>query len=298
MKNSCTVIMSTYNGEKYLPMQLDSIIKQKDVDVNLYIRDDGSKDKTISIIKEYQSKSQIKILLEKGSNVGAAQSFMQALFDCEDESEYYALSDQDDVWKVNKLIEAINKIQNPNELCVYYSSTDLIDKNGKYIATKKYPQISKENMFFGYFGSGCTFVFTREFLHFLRKYMPSKMYMHDAWILSMGCMFGKTIYDDNSYIGYRQHDSNVVGVNKKRNLEKKINDFFNKNKKRHSTIAKELLNGYRQYMTKDDKNYINMIVEYDMNLASKISLISSKYIKKLPKKDRRSVIREILFDTF
>mgnify|MGYP004471580161 CR=1 FL=1 len=51
-------------------------------------------------------------------------------------------------------------------------------------------------------------------------------------------------------------------------------------------------------MTKDDKNYINMIVEYDMNLASKISLISSKYIKKLPKKDRRSVIREILFDTF
>lgn len=90
------VLMSTYNGEKYLKEQIDSILNQVKVEVFLMIRDDGSSDNTIAILKEYERQNRnIKII--KGKNIGVGNSFMQLLYNSA-EAEYYAFADQDDVW--------------------------------------------------------------------------------------------------------------------------------------------------------------------------------------------------------
>jgi len=98
------VLMSTYNGEKYLEEQLRSIFAQKDVAVEVFARDDGSKDRSLEILKMNNC------ACEAGDNVGYIDSFMWLIRNAPS-SEYYALSDQDDVWDENKLIAAINMMK-------------------------------------------------------------------------------------------------------------------------------------------------------------------------------------------
>ena len=102
---SILVILSTYNGEKYISKQIDSIFAQKGVDVTCYIRDDGSSDGTVRCIENLQ-KRYPKLLLEKGQNEGWRKSFMDALYACGD-ADFYAFSDQDDIWFENKLERAV-----------------------------------------------------------------------------------------------------------------------------------------------------------------------------------------------
>ena len=91
------VLMSTYNGEKYIRDQIDSILSQIKVNVTLFIRDDGSTDSTVKIITQYTEKySNIKFWV--GENIGVGNSFMQLLYSLTDEFDYYAFSDQDDIW--------------------------------------------------------------------------------------------------------------------------------------------------------------------------------------------------------
>ena len=104
-----TVVMSTYNGEKYISEQIDSILKQNCVRVKLYIRDDGSKDNTRQMIEEY-AKRYDNIYYEFGENVGFSKSFLYALKNAPD-AQYYAFSDQDDVWSEDKIITTIALIQ-------------------------------------------------------------------------------------------------------------------------------------------------------------------------------------------
>lgn len=109
---SVQVVMSTYNGEKYLKEQIDSILSQEGVDVRLYIRDDGSSDRTTDILASYQEHKNVKI--EKGNNLGFAKSFLTALDEC-DEADYYAFSDQDDVWEKDKLSTAIEILEEESQ---------------------------------------------------------------------------------------------------------------------------------------------------------------------------------------
>ena len=96
------VLLSTYNGEKYLQEQIESIIRQEDVEISLLIRDDGSCDKTIEIIENLKRKNS-NIIYYSGNNLGPARSFMD-LINKSGNFDYYAFSDQDDVWKSKKLI--------------------------------------------------------------------------------------------------------------------------------------------------------------------------------------------------
>ena len=118
------VLLSTYNGEKYLKEQLDSIIAQKGVDVHILARDDGSKDDTIKILEGYEN-----IDIIKGSNIGVCKSFFE-LINKSGEYDYYSFADQDDVWDCDKLVIAINKLEKCNSKpAVYASNTRLVDAN-------------------------------------------------------------------------------------------------------------------------------------------------------------------------
>ena len=102
------ILMSTYNGEKYIRKQLDSIMNQE-IPVSLYIRDDGSSDKTVDIIKEYESRYD-NISHTEGKNIGVVKSFFELFKEASDDADYIALADQDDIWFTDKVRRAVKAL--------------------------------------------------------------------------------------------------------------------------------------------------------------------------------------------
>lgn len=215
-----TVLMSTYNGEKYLREQLGSLMDQTDVDVSVLIRDDGSKDATIAIIEEYIKKYS-NISLIKGDNCGVAWSFWK-LLQMAPENEYYAFCDQDDIWDSDKLKVAIDRLQEYENFRpgLYYSMTRLVEADGKREIVQKpteyemhiptFSQLVMENT-----ATGCTMVWNKELNDIAKTVDVKCLRMHDHFLFLI-CMYvgGNIYFDTTPHISYRQHESNVIGGRK------------------------------------------------------------------------------------
>lgn len=219
-RHGITVLMSTYNGEKYLREQLDSLMNQTDVDVSMLIRDDGSKDATIAIIEEYIKKYS-NISLIKGDNCGVAWSFWKLLRGAP-ENEYYAFCDQDDIWDSDKLKVAIARLQEyeNSRPGLYYSMTRLVESDGRREIIQKpteyemhiptFPQLVMENT-----ATGCTMVWNKELNDIAKTVDVEYLRMHDH-LLFLICMYvgGNVYFDTIPHISYRQHEHNVIGGRK------------------------------------------------------------------------------------
>ena len=131
---SVAVIMSTYNGEKYLGEQIDSILNQKDLEVTLFVRDDGSSDGTKNILEKY-ARDNGKIHINFGVNAGVGNSFMNALYSVPDTFDYYAFADQDDIWLENKLFQAVKALQESGKM-LYASNQENTDKDGNSLGLR------------------------------------------------------------------------------------------------------------------------------------------------------------------
>ncbi|HOV15546.1 MAG TPA: glycosyltransferase, partial [Spirochaetota bacterium] len=120
------ILMSTYNGEKYLKEQLDSLLNQTYKNIKIYIRDDGSSDNTLNILKEYNKENKINLFV--GENIGFVKSFFW-LIKNSDNADYYSFSDQDDVWFPGKLEKAINLLNKYDSQIptLYFSNFDYYD---------------------------------------------------------------------------------------------------------------------------------------------------------------------------
>ena len=130
-----TVLMSTYNGKRFLKEQIESILNQSGVEVTLVIRDDGSSDGTKEILKEYGRLDNVKVLF--GENEGPAMSFMSLVRGAEMETEYLAYADQDDIWLPEKLKEAVSAIGHRRERAVLYCSNQTVaDEEGHGICLR------------------------------------------------------------------------------------------------------------------------------------------------------------------
>lgn len=111
---SIAVLMSTYNGERYLSVQIDSILQQSCQDFTLYIRDDGSTDSTLDVIRYYCDHYQNIVLIPSNKNLGVTKSFLKLLELVE--SNYYMFCDQDDVWKKEKIALSYERIKKEEQL--------------------------------------------------------------------------------------------------------------------------------------------------------------------------------------
>ena len=225
------VLMSTYNGEKYLVEQIESILNQKRVIVYLFVRDDGSTDNTVDILKKYKSENKLEVY-QDDENLGPANSFMKLLYDSSD-YDYYAFADQDDIWLEEKLFVAIQKIKEKNSLPTLYCSNQLIYKDNRVGGVRflHEPEHGLIEAICGNVFSGCTMVFNKELADIIKKkqHRPNsdvlRMRMHDTWVIAVAECIGDVIYDQNAYIKYRIHENNTVGLKKgkvKRVIEKLI----------------------------------------------------------------------------
>lgn len=272
------VLLSAYNGEKYIKKQIESILNQKEVKVLLLIRDDGSSDKTIEIIEELANKNS-NITFYKGKNLGPARSFMD-LINKSNEVNYYAFADQDDVWEPNKLISAIKKLKENNKPELYMSSLEIVDEELKPIGIKQVDgNFTFEGAMIKNFATGCTLVFNKKLRDIIKSYNPTYLIMHDSWITRVCyAIGGNVIIDENHYIKYRQHTGNVLGYKDEglKKLKRQFKIAFKDNESMRVNIAKELKRGYREMITEDAKEVIENLINYQRNKKSKNWLLKNK----------------------
>ncbi len=207
------VLLSTYNGEKYLKEQLDSLLAQDYPNIDILIRDDGSKDSTKQILTGYENHKNISVIY--GSNIGIIASFLELLKISDPEAEFFAFCDQDDVWLKDKISRAVGFLdQYPKENSLLYCSrTTLVDENLNIIGQSEIPKRgpSFKNALVQNIATGCTIVINRMSRELLMKEIPKTVGMHDWWMYLVVSAFGKVIYDTESKILYRQHSSNAIG---------------------------------------------------------------------------------------
>lgn len=226
-----TVLMATYNGEKWLESQLQSILKQKNVKIKLAIQDDNSEDDTQKIIKKFQKKNKIDFKINKKNQRSASLNFLNLIIKTNTKSDYYAFSDQDDIWYSNKLSRGIKKLDE-NKCEAYSSNVSIISNKKKLLMNKSNNQKKYDFIFEGV--PGCTIVLTKNsFLQIKKKLMKlnsnelKKISMHDSFIYFYLRSRKVAWYIDKySYINYRQHENNVVGLNYGLGFsEQKLNSF-------------------------------------------------------------------------
>lgn len=280
MKEKVLVIMSTYNGEKYIKQQIDSIFAQVGVDVDILIRDDGSKDRTVEIIKSLYP----NIKLIEGENKGYKQSFMLALKAAEN-YKYYAFSDQDDVWLPEKLSVGIKAIENHYDTPSFYCSNLIVtdEKLNRLSMLHKDSErirMSISNAVVENISYGCTLIFNKKLRDLALKKIP-KYVSHDGWINLVGLYFGIGIYDDKSYILYRQHGKNVLGGDRSiKTVWKKRMKSFKKLKEHHRDLeAFEFYKVYSNMMNRSQKETTLKVANYRKSLINKLRLLFDRKIK-------------------
>lgn len=288
---SVEVLMSTYNGEKYIEEQVKSIFKQDDVDVRLLVRDDGSIDETINILKKLQQEHNINII--KGKNLGFAQSFWQLILNA-DEADYYAFCDQDDFWMEKKLITAINTIESKSAINIpvlYTGNVVEVDSNLSIIKEKGFSVDRVLNLRESLEKSvlpGCTFVFNALLLKQLKKYRDNKMIAHDWLIYIIANLTGVVLYDPKPQMYYRIHENNTIGIDSElEDFKKKIYRFFKPSfPNARSTVAKEIYDIFKIEVNESDKEDLYNFCHYKFNLVILVKLLKIKDY---------SIITKILF---
>ena len=204
------VLLSTYNGEKYVGAQIHSILTQSYKNIVLVVRDDGSSDKTVKIVKEYmENYSNIKLV--EGKNLGFIKSFFELLK--LEQADYYAFADQDDVWLPDKIalaVESLNKLDDskPN---MAFSNSDYYDVDMKLIKEgEKGKTFSFTNSLYECVTQGMTMVINQKTKDTVLDYMPERVFFHDWWVYMICSGMGNVAYDDVTTVKYRRDGKNAT----------------------------------------------------------------------------------------
>lgn len=218
------ILLSTYNGAQYLRSQIDSIIAQNNHDWTLYIRDDGSKDETTSIITEYQAKypSQIQWFNQNHIvNCGVIGSFFELLLGID--ADYYMFCDQDDVWLPEKVALTITKMQQVEagqliRPALVHTDLRVVDQNldvqsESMMATQSLdPQPSFNRLLVQNSITGCTMMVNHALKQRVVQSDDRLTIMHDWWLALIASSFGVLGYVAQPTMLYRQHGNNAVGA--------------------------------------------------------------------------------------
>jgi len=214
------LLMCTYQGERFLREQLDTIKAQTFGDWKLWVSDDCSSDGTLAILEEYQRMwGEQRLAIRRGPAQGFRANFLSLACDPEIEADYFAFADQDDLWDVDKLEVALRWIESISAQtpALYCARTRLIDEQNQAIGySPLFPRpFIFENALAQSGGGGNTMVFNAAARALLVEAGADVVVQtHDWWayILVSGCG-GRVYYDRVPKVGYRQHGKNLVGSN-------------------------------------------------------------------------------------
>lgn len=221
------IILATYNGERYLSEQLESLRKQTYKNIKVYIHDDGSSDKTLDIIKEYveHKRGMIEFELFSKKSLRYPMCFINTLLEIP-KADYYAFCDQDDVWnedKIEKAVKAIEKFGEESKPSLFYSAVDYYDGNLNYIRNARFidhkkPTVAKyslQEMLLGGEAMGMTFLFNNCLRDVMRTVVQNGGNDFKDTFMKIYCAAkGIVIYSSEPCAKYRRHASaTTVGMN-------------------------------------------------------------------------------------
>lgn len=277
------ILLATYNGEKFVKEQIESILNQTYENFNLIISDDASTDNTLNILEEYEKKDTRIKVFKKEKNKGLIDNFEFLLKNVT--SDYFMFSDQDDIWKKDKIEKSINKLKEESSGLVY-TDLEIVDEklNVIYPSYWKYKQIYKkiikynnfEALYLNNFVTGCTILAKSKYI---KDILPlprnSKFVLHDYWTALIISAKDKISYVEEPTIQYRQHKNNRVGSSRKSDQLENFEDLRNlfiKVKIEHFEVFKENI---EKIKTKEISKYTNEALKYFENLK-KVKYINLK----------------------
>lgn len=278
------ILMSTYNGARYVGRQIDSILNQKNVDVHITIRDDGSQDDTVSVLRQYENEYPRQIKIYVGENIGHKRSFLMLLSLAID-ADYYAFSDQDDIWEDNKLESALYLIENKDtilyvsNLAIYNANLEILDKTS---FSQQHSSIY--SAFTRHRYAGCTYVFDRNLMRivsvFSKLNLPSnKMPSHDSLVCRCAYACGDVVVDENSYIKHiRYVDSVTAGGN---GFLKRLKLEWNglKSASITSNTALLILDNVHDYIRKENIAFLQEVAFYKRSLYNWFVLLTDSKMR-------------------
>lgn len=206
------VLMSTYNGERFIEEQIESILTQLPADGFLMVRDDGSTDGTVEILKSFND---TRILLEEGVNIGFAKSFLTLLVNTPEDLQMVMFSDQDDVWLDGKIQRAWSYLSDSSAQATLYCSQQLIvnekleilESSERMIHKPSFSNAIAENIV-----TGCTAAINYRAIELMKRSgIPKNVRFHDWWLYLVISAHGLVIVDNKYLILYRQHEHNHMG---------------------------------------------------------------------------------------
>ncbi len=217
-----SVCIPTYNGEKYLKQQLDSILVQLEKNDEIIVSDDSSTDSTINLLKSYQD-PRIRIL--------QGNLYKNPIFNLENalkhaKGDYIFTADQDDIWKNDKVKQMIQALQKYD---LVVSDASIINKNGEIIVNSFFKQHHShkgywKNLWHNHF-LGCCMAFRKDCLQYILPF-PKRIAMHDIWIGLCVELHGNTFFLPEKLIYYRRHGNNASQTGEKSRFTRKYQLYY------------------------------------------------------------------------
>jgi len=277
---SVCVLLSSYNGAKFITTQLDSLLAQRDVNLKILARDDGSQDGTCDILEKYQQAGQLNLI--RGKNVGYAKSFYLLVKNAP-ASDYYAYCDQDDFWESDKLIAAVSMLEDQDQQkpALYFSALKIVDDKLKFkFNSHKNFKLSEhpfQQSFIKVAAYGCTLVFNNPARDNLLKYDYDNFYAHDTNLYMTTAALGNLVLDPLPHIQYRQHAHNIFGYSK---LKNKLNYFLNVECKNMRLKEMQKIKKYFYHqLTAQDQNFCDLVCNYKNSPDDKNNLLNYRLLR-------------------
>ena len=221
-----SILLATYNGEKFLSPQMDSLLAQSESGFRILYQDDGSADGTREILRAWSERdARIIPAAHQGEHLGPAGNFFSLL--SQTDSEYVCLCDQDDLWerdKLRTLLAACRQAEaaRPGIPILVHSDASVIDQDGRQTAPSFFhlqgwdPQaVHLNQLLVQNNATGCMMMMNRPLTDLVVRYgHPEKMFMHDWFIALTAAAFGEIVFLDEPLVRYRQHGDNTIGASR------------------------------------------------------------------------------------
>lgn len=325
MTNLVSVVMATFNGEKFLRLQIESILNQSYKNIEIIAVDDLSEDNTLSILMEYANLDHRVKVYDAERNIGFIRNFERGIKLAK--GDFVVLADQDDIFKNDKIIKLLKALFRNSSCDLAISDLGLIDEHDQIIATSMW-KIQKRNPPSGHpfkylvhenFATGCSMMIKRKFLDKILPF-PNNCIAHDWWIAVAAasensggiCLINETL----TY--YRQHDSNLIGCKKRNSISiiKNLRIFFFGNIAsaryfvRKNDLNKQVLriNGYlsaniwslndKLYLLKYKRILENWLNNEYYNFYKRILLIPERIISSMAMRSARQIGEVVYFSLF
>lgn len=224
------ILLATYNGEKYVEEQINSILKQSYKEIRLIISDDNSTDNTLKIIEKLQKSDSRIIVYKQNKNLGVTANFEFLLNKVE--NDYFMFADQDDIWLEDKVKKSVEKLEN-DKCDLVFTNLKIVDENlkvlnksfwkAKGLNQKIKKHMNFEGLYLNNFVTGCTTICKKKFIKQILPLPKNTEYiLYDYWLALVVSKNGKIGKIEEPQILYRQHKHNAVGAKRKSDL---LNSF-------------------------------------------------------------------------